>query len=163
MYYNQSDLFAGLSHMFIKAITGMSVREDYGAGAYIFRQGDPARRFYTLLQGQIRLKTGDSGMVVHTVSHPGECFGWSALLDRETYSASAQCREPSELMYIEAERFSRMIEEDKANGFRFMKRLAGMLGNRLLQNYQMASSMCSAEAVCSYGTRQVSESVADIL
>lgn len=162
MYFKQSDLFWGLGHNFIKMVMAQSTRHKYDSGAYIFRKGDPANHFYMLIKGNIRLKIGDSGQVVHTVCQAGECFGWSALLYRPTYSASAECREPSDLVLIEAKRFNRIIEEDKANGYLFMKRLAGIIGNRLIQNYRLVSNMPSIEAMQSYGTGQVLEPAMEI-
>ncbi len=162
MYLKRSDLFRQLSHDFVETVMGRSVKQKHEAGDILFREGDPALYFYVLIKGRIRLVIGDSGTVVHTVSHAEECFGWSALVDQKAYSASAECREPSELMRIEAEQFTRIIEDDPTNGLRFMKRLAGMIGNRLLQNYKMVSSYPSADAVRSFGSSQVAESIADI-
>jgi hypothetical protein len=45
----------------------------------------------------------------------------------------------------------------------FMKHLAGMLGNRLIQNYQLIFSMRMAEDTPVYGTNQVVETAMDIL
>ena len=162
MYLKQSDLFRHLSHDFVETVIDQSVKQKHETGDTLFREGDPARHFYMLITGRIRLTIGDSGRVVHTVNHAGECFGWSALLEREVYSATAECREPSELILIEAERFKQTIEDDPASGLLFMKHLAGMIGNRLIQNYQMFSSMQSTDAVLSFGTGQVSEFIADI-
>lgn len=162
MYLKQSDLFMELNHDFVKTVMDLAVGKKYEAGHTLFRQGDPARNFYMLIKGCIRLVIGEGGHVVNMVNHAGECFGWSALLDREVYSASAECREPSELMIIKAERFNDVIEADPVNGLLFMKRLAGMIGNRLIQNYKMISSMPSADEVKSFGTGQVAESIADI-
>jgi CRP-like cAMP-binding protein len=161
MYLKQSDLFWELNHDFVKAVVNRSVKQTYEAGHTLFREGDPARHFYVLIKGRIRLVLGDSGVVVNTVSHAGECFGWSALLGRQAYSASAECRETSELMLIDAQWFTRMIEEDPVSGMHFMKRLAGMIGNRLIQNYQVISSMHAAETARSFGTNQVAESISD--
>ena len=162
MYFMQSDLFMELNHDFVKSIMDLAVKRKHEAGYTLFRQGDPARHFYVLIKGRIRLDIGEGKHVVSTVNHAGECFGWSALLDREVYSASAECREQSELMVIEAERFTKVIESDPVNGLRFMKRLAGMIGNRLIQNYKMISSMPLADEAQSFGTGQLAESIADI-
>jgi CRP-like cAMP-binding protein len=162
MYLKQSDLFWELNHDFVKAVMDRSVKKNFEAGHILFREGDAASHFYVLIKGRVRLVLGDSGQVVHTVSHAGECFGWSALLDRKTYSASAECRQPSELMLIDGQWFARTIEEDPVSGMRFMKRLAGMIGNRLIKNYQMVSSIHVAETTRSFGTNQVAEGMDDI-
>ncbi len=162
MYLKQSDLFWRLGHDFVKKVIDKSVKQKHDAGDILFYEGDPASHFYVLIKGRIRLTIGDSGQVVHTISHPGECFGWSSLLSRETYSASAECREPSTLMLINAEQFLRIIEEDPLDGLHFMKHLAKTLGNRLLTNYQMAFSLRFADTVCSFGNSQVLEGIADV-
>jgi CRP-like cAMP-binding protein len=162
MYFKQSDLFYNLDYEFVEKVMDQSIRQHQEAGDVLFREGDPARHFYTLIKGRIRLVIGDSGQVVHAVSHAGECFGWSALLGRSAYSASAECRQATDLMLIEAQPFTRIIDDDPVNGLLFMKHLAGMLGKRLLQNYRMASSMLSVDAVPSFGTGQVSESITDV-
>jgi CRP-like cAMP-binding protein len=162
MYLKQSDLFWELNHDFVKAVMDRSVKKYFEAGHFLFREGDATNYFYVLIKGRIRLVLGDSGQVVHTVSRAGECFGWSALLDRKAYSASAECRQPSELMLIDAQWFRRTIEEDPVSGMRFMKRLAGMIGNRLIENYQAVSSIHAAQTARSFGTNQVAEAMNDV-
>lgn len=162
MYFKQSDLFWGLGHDFVKKIMAQSTRRKCTPGTYIFREGDPALNFYMLIKGHIRLRIGDTGIVIHTVCQAGECFGWSSLLDRPVYSASAECREPCDLLSIGADRFNRIIEEDHVNGLFFLKRLAGIIGNRLIQNYRMISSMPSAQEMQSYGTGQVLEPAIEV-
>jgi CRP-like cAMP-binding protein len=161
MYLKQSDLFWQLDHDFVKRIMDMSVKEKHAAGDILFHQGDPARHFYMLIKGRVRLATGEDGRMVHTVSHGGECFGWSALVGREVYSASAECREPCSMILFEGDRVNQIVEADPANGVRFMKRLARMLGSRLIQNYQSLAGASSSETLYSYGTGQVAESPAE--
>ncbi len=74
-------------------------------------------------------------MFVHHVSRPGEIIGWSSLVGREMYSASAECTMPTELHKIESESLREILEKNPANGFIFYQNLAGILGMRLLQSY----------------------------
>ena len=78
-------------------------------------------------------------------------------MGRDVYSVSAECKEASTLMVMDGQQIFKVIEEDPANGLQFMKQLAGMLGNRLLQIYQMFSSIRSADTVCSFGTNRITE------
>ena len=80
------------------------------------------------------LGIGETGQTVYTVIHAGEAFGWSSLIDRDVYTASAECIEPTSLMKIDEEKLLKIIEEDPTNGLILFKQLAVMLGNRLLQN-----------------------------
>jgi CRP-like cAMP-binding protein len=69
----------------------VSMTESYDEGDLLFQQGDPANQFYILLKGRIKLILGETGHAVYIVSNAGEAFGWSSLIDRETYTASAEC------------------------------------------------------------------------
>ena len=161
MYFKQSDLFWQLSHDFVKKIMAQAMKKNYPSGACVFREGDPAREFFILIKGHIRLKIGDSGQVVHTVSHAGEFFGWSALLAREYYSAQAECMAACELLVFQAQRIQRIVETDPTNGLFFMKRLAGIIGERLIQNYRLTSAMPRQDTLSSFGTRQLAELAGD--
>ncbi len=52
------------------------------------------------------------------------------------YSASAECVEESIVMVLAKEFVQDVADADPVNGMRFYKRLARMLGNRLIHNYQ---------------------------
>jgi len=69
----------------------VSMTESYDEGDLLFQQGDPANQFYILLKGRIKLILGETGHADYIVSNAGEAFGWSSLIDRETYTASAEC------------------------------------------------------------------------
>ena len=122
---------------------------------FIFEKGDLANQFYILLKGRIKLTLGETGQSVYIVSHAGEAFGWSSLIDRETYTASAECMTPVKLLRFDQEKVLKIIEEDPANGLVFFKRLADILGNRLLHSYKMISTALQTEESFSFGTGQV--------
>ena len=85
----------------------------------------------------------------------GEAFGWSSLIERETYTASAQCMTPAKLLRFDQKKILTILEEDPANGLVFYKRLADILGNRLLHSYKMLSTAVQTDAPPSFGTGQV--------
>ena len=120
-----------------------------------FTQTDPSKQFYILLKGHIKLILGETGQVVYIVSHAGESFGWSSLIERETYTASAECMSPTKLLIFDQKKVLRILEEDPANGLVFFKRLADILGNRLLHSYKMISSAAQIDVSPSFGTGQV--------
>jgi CRP-like cAMP-binding protein len=121
----------------------------------LFRAGSPASHFYILIKGNVKLKIGEDGHVVYIVSKAGEAFGWSSLIDRDVYSATAECSNPTNLLKFERQELQKVLENDSKNGLIFFKRLAMILGNRLLQSYDMISSAAQAELTTSFGTGQV--------
>ena len=67
----------------------------------------------------------------------------------------AGCFEPRNLNRVAINQI--VLERDPANAYIFMKRLAGMLGNRLLQSYTMISSSARSDLSSSFGTGQMVE------
>ena len=159
MYIQQTDLFRGISKDFVKKVMDITVKESRRQDDYLFQAGDPANHSYVLLKGRVDLSIGEIGHVVFVVSRPGEAFGWSSIIGRDVYTASAQCKAPTRLLKMERNEFQRILENDPANGFIFFKRLAGILGNRLLQSYQQISMGSQWERSLSFGTGRILESI----
>ena len=155
MYLKQKDIFRAMNKSFIKKIMDVSTTESYEPKDLLFQQGDLANHFYILLKGRVKITLGEIGQSVYIVSHAGEAFGWSSLIDRETYTASAECMTPVKLLRFDQEKVLKILEEDPTNGLVFFKRLAGILGNRLLQSYKMISTAVQTEVSPSLGTGQI--------
>ena len=135
MFVQQADLTRGVGRDFVKELTTISVKEAHEEGDILFRKGDPANHAYLLLMGRVHLKMGETGHVVHIVSRPGETFGWSSLVDRNVYSSTAECVAPTNLRKLHREDLKKLLEKDSVNGLIFFQRLAGMLGERLIESY----------------------------
>lgn len=158
MYVKQADFFWGTSQIFVNEVMKISKKESWEKGYFLFHEGNPANRFYILLKGRVRLSIGKAGQVVYIVSHAGEAFGWSSLIGRNSYSASAECREPVELITFDREKFQKILKKDPANGLLFFQGLAATIGNRLLQTYKMISETAQYEEMLSLGTGQFKKS-----
>jgi CRP-like cAMP-binding protein len=157
MYITQSDLLRGLSKGFLEQVMGLAKEESHEKGYTLYREGDRAENLYILLEGRVRISIGETGHTVYTVDHPEEIFGWSSLLERDTYSASAECRERTRLLKLNAGELKRLAEGDQTNGFILYRRLANALGARLLGSYRLISGVAQADTSLSFGTGQVQE------
>ena len=157
MYFKQKDLLTGMDKHFIKELMEMMEKKSYKKGTFVFHEGNHASRFYMLLKGRIRLTVGTAGQVVFTISHAGEVFGWSSLLGRSNYAASAECTESTKLLRIDRVKFNMILEKDPANGLILIKRLAGMLGHRLNKAYEILASRDQSEGYMSFGSGQLME------
>ena len=155
MYLKQKDIFWAMPKDFVKEIMGISVTESHQPDELLFREGDPANAFYVLLKGRVKLSLGETGQVVYVVSHAGEAFGWSSLIGRQDFSASAECTAPTKLINFDRQKLQKILDKDPTNSLILFKRLAELLGNRLLQSYLIISSASRAEFSPSYGTGQV--------
>jgi hypothetical protein len=57
-----------------------------------------------------------------------------------------------------AKELDKMLQADPVNSLAFFRRLAGVLGGRLFQTFQMISGTTQPESSLSFGTGQVMES-----
>ena len=137
MYMKQSDLLLGTSMDFVKKIMDISRMISHEKGDILFHEHDEARYFYILLNGRVKLSVCEGCTVVYDVAQNGEAFGWSSLIGRDEYSASAECVESTKLLVTDRKKLGKVLEEDPANGIIFLKQLAATLGNRLIETYKM--------------------------
>ncbi|MEW6673959.1 MAG: Crp/Fnr family transcriptional regulator [Thermodesulfobacteriota bacterium] len=161
MFIKQAELFWNLSHEFVKKIMEKVEKESFGKGHVIFSEGDPAIYFYSLIRGRVSLRIGKAGISVFTVNHAGDSFGWSSLVARDAYSASAECMEPTTVIRINRKAIEEILSEHPGDGLVFMKRLAALLGQRLLWSYEIVSASMQAGEYRTFGTGQIIETVAE--
>ena len=139
MYIKVSDFFMGMGKKFTMEVLDIAEKLSQKEGALLFHEGDPANQFYVLLKGRVKLSLGDTGPAVYMSRHPGEIIGWSGLIGRDTYSASAECMDATNLLKFDRNNFLEILSKYPQNEALLFKRLAEMLGNRLLELYPAIS------------------------
>lgn len=152
MFIKQADLLKGVGRRFIKKFVKIMVDESHLQGAFLFNEGDPADNFYVLEEGSVRLSIGEEGHITHIVSKRGEAFGWSSLVDRDVYTASAECSAPTKVLKIPREEMNRILDNNPADGLIFFKRLAGTMGERLISAYNLFLLAQRSEEHRTYGS-----------
>ena len=155
MYLKQRDLFASLDKDFVKDIMDIAETRSHEAGEMLFHEGDPAAWLFVLLKGCVKLTLGKTGRVVYVVSNAGEMFGWSSLVGRTGYSASAECMLPTKLIRFDRTGLEKIIYGDPAASVQLFKTLAAILGERLIRSYAIDFATVGEEAYTSAGTGQV--------
>lgn len=152
MIIQKAELFKDLSAETTNEISKIMVEESYEQGKVIFAAGTPALHFFILVEGRVRLFIGTRTEITYTVNVPGEAFGWTGLVDRPEYVATAECAAPTKVIKIENKRLIELFEKDTAGGMMFFKRLAGAVVQRLIYNYEAFLSEGSLKEVTpSYG------------
>ena len=161
MFIKQADLFWGLGKSFLKEVVDIAHKETLKKNEFLFHEDDPADSFFMLLKGRVRLTINATGQIDFNLSNAGDTFGWSSLTGNNKYTASAECTEPVTLLRFNGNNLQKIINDYPADGLIFYKRLAGMIGNRLIQSYRMNSDISPQGKAISFGTGQViaSESV----
>lgn len=157
MFFQQGEIFWRLDKTFVGELMEGTDKMSCQKGDMLFEKGGPADNFYVLVKGRVKISLEEAGKVVHTVSHAGEAFGWSSLAGRDSYSASAICSEPTQLMRLSKSHVEKVCDRNPAQGMLFFQRLANVLGGRLLNSYKMLILEAQADKSATSGTGQVFE------
>ena len=102
-------------------------------GELILRQGDPANRFYLILNGKVSLeshRTKRGVMRVQTVG-PGEVLGWSWLFHPHFWRFDARATEPTEAIFLYGTLLRDECESDPDFGYELIRRMTEVVLNRL--------------------------------
>jgi CRP-like cAMP-binding protein len=157
MIIQKADLFQDVSAATMNEISKIMVEEAHDKGSVLFKAGDLATGFYLVVEGTVTLSIGTAGEIDYTANRPGEAFGWTGMVDRPAYVATAQCSTPCKLVKIEKAKLNEALSKDPASSAGFFKRLAAAVVQRLIDNYGMFMTEGSLKGV-TYGTGQVMQS-----
>ena len=104
----------------------------FGNEEIIFKQGEPADRFYMLKRGKVLLEQRISEKVTAFIGSikPGFSFGWSAMIEDGTYSANAVSAEPCEIYSFQSEKIKKLFENNPDMGYRVYQRLLVIIKKR---------------------------------
>lgn len=147
----QNFLFDSLAEPQLRRIVRHAVRVRLGEGDALFEQGDPAKRFYLVCSGQIklfRLSPAGNEKVIDIVT-PGSTFAEALMfLERPHYPVGAQALQSSELISIDAVDFAAMLRESVETCFVMLgamsQRLRGLL--REIDELSLHSATCRVAA-----------------
>lgn len=136
MFFNEFDLFGGISSKVMDEITDICVEEVYDKGTTIFDQGERAENLYILREGTLNLMVKNGGSLVFSLSTPGEVFGWSSLFESGRYTASGICDTDLKVVKIGRKELYKILKQNPEDGFIVMRRVAGVIANRLKNAYR---------------------------
>lgn len=99
----------------------------------IFKEQAPSERFYMLRAGQVLLEQYISDQVTACVAaiKPGYSFGWSAMMEDQTYTVSAICKEVSEVFSFRSDKALKLFRQNPEMGLRMHQRLLVIIKKRL--------------------------------
>ena len=119
------------AHLHLLAESAMRVR--YGAGEIIFREGEPANRFYLMERGRVLLESPqrEQAPVALQVIGAGDVLGWSWLFPPYYWHFDARTMEPTTAIFFYGTRLREQCEQDHDFGYEMMKRMTQVLVQRL--------------------------------
>ena len=119
----------GLETRHIESLEGAAMEVEFRPSELIFRKGEPANRFYLLLDGSVVIRESDA--FAFQVLHGGDVLGWSAIFPPYTSHFEAQAVEKSRAVFFYASWVLDKCDLDHDLGYELMKRMASVLVDRL--------------------------------
>ena len=123
----------GLSSQHMEVLAASAMLKDFAPDEIIFREGDPANRFYLIESGRVTLETSrneKAPALIQTIG-AGEVLGWSWLFPPYYWHFDARAAEPVKAIFFYGTRLREQCEQDHDLGYELMKRMAGVVINRL--------------------------------
>jgi CRP-like cAMP-binding protein len=124
---------AGLKPEHLRTLDECKMKVRYEPGETIFREGDPANRFYLIDRGRVALESrrDPKGAVLLQHLGPGDVLGWSWLFPPYVWQFDARAVEPTEATFYYGTRLREHCEEDHDLGFELLKRMTAVVIRRL--------------------------------
>src|SRR3954462_3466179 len=126
----------------LKELAAKAELKEYPKGAEIFRQRDSSPYLYFVVEGEVTLDiqvSGQESVDIHQAG-PGEFFGWSPLLGRQSLTGSGRATAPARIALLEVARVLEGCERDPAFGMAFYREVARVVASRLDETRQRLSS-----------------------
>ncbi|HEY4897315.1 MAG TPA: cyclic nucleotide-binding domain-containing protein [Solirubrobacteraceae bacterium] len=128
-----SSVFADLASEHLALIAGCAVNEHFAAGERLFREAEPADRFFLIRDGAIALEVdvpGRGALVLETL-HRGEVVGWSWLFEPHRWQFAGRAQEATRVVSFDGACLRAKCEADHELGYQLMRRFAASLVDRL--------------------------------
>jgi CRP-like cAMP-binding protein len=122
----QQPFFNGLSGPHLQLLADSAMETQFEAGQWIFRQGDPANRFYLILKGKVLIEAelkGRGTIPIRTLG-PGDDLAWAWLFPPHYMHFSACATEPTRAIFFYGTRLREQCEANHELGYQLMKRIA---------------------------------------
>ena len=131
----EAELFRGVSDRVLAEIANEGEELTFEAGTTLFDAGEDARHIYELVEGSVDLIMLEKHIVHLTVSRTGQIFGWSALVDPYTRTATAKCTSQTKVIKMSRDSIEKAIERHPHEGLAILKNLTRIIAARLRNAY----------------------------
>jgi CRP/FNR family transcriptional regulator, dissimilatory nitrate respiration regulator len=144
-------LFAGLAPDELLALLADARVAVAPAASLLFLQGDPARHFYVVLKGWVKLfrTTAEGDEAIIAVIPEGQSFAEAAVFEEGSYPVSAAMVDDSRLLCIPAEPFLEKVINDRHMVMKMMASMSRRL-RQLVNQVEDLSLKSSVERVAGY-------------
>ena len=125
--------FAGLPPEYLDLLAGCASNVVFPDGAFVFREGEPADRFFLLREGRLALEIaapGRGALLVQTLGE-GDVAGFSWLIEPHQWEFDGRVVERVRAVQMDGACLRRKCEADPHLGYELMRRFARLATLRL--------------------------------
>lgn len=129
----QLPLVQGLSEDHLELISGCARNIRASAGTFMFREGESAKEFYVIREGNVSVELhapGRGPMTVQTVAE-GEVLGWSWLFPPYTWHFDARVVEDARMIAFDAGCLRTKCDKEPVFGYELHKRFSRIMTQRI--------------------------------
>ena len=129
---NKGSFCDGLKPVYRSRLDELGREVRFERDQIIFREGDESPFFYVILSGRVSLEVTALGRALRVATlEDGDELGWSSLLPHRGKQFQARALEGVRAMALDGARLREACEHDPAFGYEVMKRLLGVVSERL--------------------------------
>ena len=123
----------GLTPAHLQTLADNAMLVSWQPGEVIFREGEPANRFYLIRQGKVVLESSKRDEAPVLIQYVGadDVLGWSWLFPPYYWHFDARAIEPTSAIFFYGTRLREKSEESPDLGYELMKRMVAVIIQRL--------------------------------
>ena len=123
----------GLSAEHLQTLAQNAMLVSWPKGEVIFREGDPANRFFLIRQGTVALESSKPDRAPTLIQEigGGSVLGWSWLFPPYYWHFDARAREATDAIFFYGTRLREQCEQDHDLGYEVLKRMSAVVIQRL--------------------------------
>lgn len=136
----------GMSAAHLEIMADCAMAACFRRDEIIFREGDPANRFYLVLEGVVVLESRvkDRGTTFIQTVGAGDVLGWSWLFPPYYWHFDARVLQPARAIFLYGTRLRELCDQDHEFGYELMKRTAEVVIQRLQKTREHLPAICGA-------------------
>jgi CRP/FNR family transcriptional regulator, cyclic AMP receptor protein len=143
----QQPFFKGLNEHLIQLVADSTMEMQFKPGDLIYRQGDPANRFYLILEGKVLIESEvkERGVIPIRTLGPGDDLGWAWLFPPHRMHFNARAIESTRAIFFYGTRLLEKCETNHELGYQLMKRVAEAVVHNLNATQQRLMACTEVE------------------
>jgi CRP/FNR family cyclic AMP-dependent transcriptional regulator len=130
---SRQEIFKDLNEGYLDMIVACASNVRFNTGTFIFREGEPANKFYLIREGKVALQIhhpGRGALMIETLGE-GDLLGWSWLFPPYQWQFDALVVDRMRAIAMDGKCLREKCEQDYHLGYDLMKRFSRIMTLRL--------------------------------